>query len=304
MLKSAVTVLHSTKIDSLLVIVSQYLALCKLKVVLMLLMTAIVGMVLSTDAWVPLHILLLGSIGIGFAAASAAVVNHIVDNKIDGKMARTYNRPLVKKSIRVENAIVFSAVLASISMILLVVFVNVLTAILTCIGLVGYAYIYTVYLKHATPQNIVIGGLSGALPPLLGWTAVTNSIDREAILLVLIIFVWTPAHFWPLAIDRLKEYQAADVPMLPVTHGVEFTKNYVLFYAAVLFLVSLIPSFIGMSGLLYLLGASVLGCWFMHAAIELKFFPKKNSAMNTFRVSIYYLLGLFIFLLIDHYLIS
>ena len=303
-LKSVVAILDNDNFHSPKLIVQQYLSLCKPKVVLLLLMTAIVGMVLSTDGWVPLDILLFGTLGIALAAASAAVVNHVVDNKIDGKMARTANRPIVRKYIPIEHALIFATAMGLLSMAILVYFVNQLTAVLTLLGLVGYACVYTVYLKHATPQNIVIGGLSGALPPLLGWTAVTNSIDREAILLVLIVFVWTPAHFWPLAIDRLEEYKRANVPMLPVTHGIEFTKNYVLFYTGVLLIVSLIPFFIAMSGLLYLVGASILGCWFLSNAIELKFFPTKISSMKTFRVSIYYLLLLFVCLLVDHYFVS
>ena len=296
--------LRDDRFYSIMSVMQAYYSLCKPKVVLLLLMTAIVGMVLSSDGWVPVSALILGTIGIGLGASSAAVINHIVDNKIDGKMLRTVNRPLVRKTVPIKNAIIFAAVLGVLSMLILALMVNPLTALLTFLGLLGYAYIYTVFLKHTTPQNIVIGGLSGALPPLLGWTSVTNSIEREAVLLVLIIFVWTPAHFWPLAIDRLEEYKNAAVPMLPVTHGIEFTKNYILFYTVILFLVSLIPTYIGMSGLLYLSGAAVLGCWFLHSAIQLKFFPVKGSAMKTFRVSIYYLLCLFILLMVDHYLFS
>lgn len=279
-----------------------YLELCKPKVVLLLLITAVVGMHLATPGFVNPVILISATLGIGCAAASAAIVNHVVDAKIDAAMQRTESRPLPQGKVNTQQALIFSALLAATSMLLLMLFVNVTTAVLTLAGLVGYAFVYTLFLKHATPQNIVIGGLSGALPPLLGWVSVTNSIDREAILLVLIIFVWTPAHFWALAIDRVDDYRKAKVPMLPVTHGVEFTKTNVVFYALALFVVSLFPYFIAMSGVLYLLAASVLGAWFLYYAVELKFFPKDKSAIKTFYVSISYLFYLFIALLIDHYI--
>ncbi len=280
----------------------QYLQLCKPKVVLLLLITAVVGMHLATPGWVPLPILVFGTLGIGLAAGSAAVVNHIVDEKIDMLMMRTRGRPLPQGKIDPYKAMLFAAAMGSLSMVMLLLAINILTAVLTLAGLVGYAFIYTMYLKHATPQNIVIGGLSGALPPLLGWTAVTNSIDREAILLVLIIFTWTPAHFWALAIDRVEEYKRAKVPMLPVTHGIDFTKSSVIFYTLALFAVTLIPYFIGMSGAIYLLSAIALGSWFTFYAIKLKFFPTGKTAIKTFYVSIHYLFYLFAALLIDHYI--
>jgi len=281
----------------------QYFQLCKPKVVFLLLITAVVGMHLATPGWVPLHILVFGTLGIGLAASSAAVVNHIVDEKIDTLMMRTQGRPIPQGKIDPYKAILFAAVIGGLSMVILLLVVNTLTAILTLAGLVGYAFIYTMYLKHATPQNIVIGGLSGALPPLLGWTAVTNTVDREAILLVLIIFTWTPAHFWALAIDRVEEYKKAKVPMLPVTHGIEFTKSSVIFYTLALFAVTLIPYFIGMSGLIYLFCAFALGAWFIYYAVKLKYKPSKNTAIKTFFVSIHYLFYLFAALLIDHYIV-
>jgi len=283
---------------------TEYYRLCKPKVVLLLLVTQLVGMLLATPTWVGLGLLVPAILGVGLAASSAAVVNHIVDNKIDALMLRTEGRPIPQGNVPIVNAIIFSATMASLSMGILIAFVNMLTALLTLCGLVGYAFIYSMYLKHATPQNIVIGGLSGALPPLLGWTAVTNSIDREAVLLVLIIFTWTPAHFWALAIDRVEEYKKAKVPMLPVTHGIEFTKSCVIFYALALFVVSLLPFYIAMSGWIYLLGAVVLGGWFCYSTIKLKYFPSPKTAIETFRISIHYLFYLFIVLLVDHYLLA
>jgi heme o synthase len=279
-----------------------YLELCKPKVVSLLLITAMVGMCLASPGWVRIDIFLFATLGIGMAAAAAAVVNHVVDEKIDARMQRTAYRPMPNQRISKAQAISFAAILAVTSMAILAVLINPLTAVLTLFGLVGYAFIYTLYLKHATPQNIVIGGLSGALPPLLGWTSVTNSIDGEAILLVLIVFTWTPPHFWALAIARVDDYKNAKVPMLPVTHGIEFTKSCVVAYTCALLLITLVPYGIGMSGLLYLAGAIGLGGWFLFHALKLKYKPQPDSAMRTFRVSISYLLYLFVLLLLDHYL--
>ncbi len=279
-----------------------YLELCKPRVVALLLVTAVVGMLLATPELVNLDILILGTLGIACAACSAAVVNHIVDERIDAVMERTQQRPMPQGHMTIRKAVVFAASLALASMMILGFFINVLTAVLTFVGLVGYAFIYTMYLKHATPQNIVIGGLSGALPPLLGWTCVTNSIELEAGLLVLIIFTWTPAHFWPLAIDRYEDYKNAKVPMLPVTHGIEYTKSFVLFYTVALILISLLPFVIGMSGLVYLASALVLGGWFLYHTLVLKFAAKPKTAIKTFFVSINYLFGLFMALTIDHYI--
>ena len=278
-----------------------YLELCKPRVVALLLVTAVVGMLLATPGLVSLDILILGTLGIACAACSAAVVNHVVDEHIDAIMKRTQRRPIPQGHMTTRKAVVFAASLAVASMIILGLFINVLTAVLTLVGLVGYAFIYTMYLKHATPQNIVIGGLSGALPPLLGWTCVTNSIEPEAVLLVLIIFAWTPAHFWPLAIDRYEDYKNARVPMLPVTHGIEFTKSSVIFYTVALVLISLVPFMIGMSGLVYLVGASLLGLGFLYWSIQL-LLNKSGAALKTFKFSIVYLMGLFLVLLVDHFM--
>lgn len=279
-----------------------YLELCKPRVVALLLVTAVVGMLLASPDLVNLDVLILGTLGIACAACSAAVVNHVVDERIDAVMKRTRYRPIPRGHMTTRKAIVFATILALASMIILAIFINVLTAVLTLLGLVGYAFVYTMYLKHATPQNIVIGGLSGALPPLLGWTCVTNSVEPEAVLLVLIIFTWTPAHFWPLAIDRYEDYKNARVPMLPVTHGTEFTKSSVIFYTVALILISLLPFVIGMSGPVYLASAIVLGGWFLYYTLMLKFAPKPKTAIKTFFVSINYLLGLFMALTIDHYI--
>jgi len=279
-----------------------YVELCKPKVVLLLLVTAVVGMHMASPGFVPSLILVAATVGIGLAACSAAVVNHIVDKKIDRIMPRTQQRPMAKGGVSDRQAAIFSSLMAIASMVLLVGLVNWLTAVLTLVGLVGYAFIYTMYLKHATPQNIVIGGLSGALPPLLGWTSVTNSIDREGVVLVLIIFTWTPAHFWALAIDRVEEYKKAGVPMLPVTHGIAFTKSCVVFYTAALLFVSIVPYFIAMSGELYLVSAVSLGVWFLYHALKLKYFEREKTALKTFFVSIHYLFYLFAAFLIDHYM--
>ena len=278
-----------------------YFELTKPRVVLLLMLTAVVGMFLATPGMVPWEILIFGSLGMAFAMGAAAAVNHVVDQRIDALMARTENRPLVRGKINSQKALIFAAVLSVLSMTILSVFVNTLTAFLTLFGLIGYAFIYTLYLKRATPQNIVIGGLAGAIPPLLGWTAVTNSIDPHALLLVLIIFVWTPPHFWPLAIHRINDYSKAGIPMLPVTHGVEFTKTTILHYTLLLALCTLLPYLTGMSGLIYLVCTLVLNAFFVYYAVRLKFTPASGMAMKTFGYSIVYLALLFAALLIDHY---
>ncbi len=282
-----------------------YYEMTKPKVVAMLLVTSMIGMYLATNPalspWVPLHVLILGTLGIGFAASGAAVVNHVVDARIDALMSRTENRPIPQGKIPPWKAILFALILSLLSMVILGFFINWLTALLTLSGLVGYALIYTLYLKRATPQNIVIGGISGAIPPLLGWTAMTNSVDPQGLLLVLIIYTWTPPHFWALAIHRRDDYAKADIPMLPVTHGLEFTKTAALLYTILLVLTTLLPYLIGMSGIIYLIGALFLGVGFLFQVWELKYRPKPNSAMKTFGFSISYLLALFVMLLIDHY---
>ena len=279
-----------------------YLELCKPKVVLLMLITAVVGMLLASEHGVDWKVLIFGTIGIAFAASSAAIVNHFADQRIDAVMNRTKNRPLPRKRIEAKYALGFAFTLAILSMIILCVFTNVLTAVLSLVALLGYAVFYTLYLKHATPQNIVIGGIAGAAPPLLGWTAVTGRADPEAWLLVLIIFTWTPPHFWALAIHRAQEYAKVNVPMLPVTHGIPFTKLCITLYTVLLIAVSLLPVVIGMSGLIYLLSALILGGIFLGYAIALQRSDNKLLAMKTFQVSIWYLLFLFCGILIDHYI--
>ena len=281
-----------------------YLELTKPKVVLLILITAIVGMFLATPGMVPLNILIIATIGIGFAAGGAAVVNHVVDQKIDAIMARTLKRPIASGKIPDKNAIIFASILSLSSMAMLYFYINPLTALLTFFGLVGYAFVYTMYLKRATPQNIVIGGLSGAIPPLLGWTAVDGyggTIHPHALLLVLIVFVWTPPHFWALAIFRRDEYAKADIPMLPVTHGIEFTKTTIILYTILLIFAGLLPYLTHMSGLIYLIASSILGLVFLYYAIKLKLSDERKIAMDTFKYSIQYLLFLFVALLVDHY---
>lgn len=281
-----------------------YLELTKPKVVLLILITAVVGMFMATPGMVPWNILIIATVGIGFAASGAAVVNHIVDQKIDAIMARTLNRPIATGKINNSHAIIFAAVLSISSMLMLYFYINTLTAILTFFGLVGYAFVYTMYLKRATPQNIVIGGLSGAIPPLLGWTAVDGyggDIHPHALLLVLIVFVWTPPHFWALAIFRRDEYAKANIPMLPVTHGIDFTKTSIILYTILLMFAGLLPYLTHMSGLVYLISSSVLGFIFLAYAIKLKLSDERKIAMDTFKYSINYLLLMFVALLVDHY---
>ena len=278
-----------------------YYELTKPKVVLLLLLTALVGMCLASDSWISWKILIAGLTGIGFLSSAAAVVNHVVDREIDAKMARTFNRPVAKGKVTPQKALIFAAVLTVVGYVILELWVNRLTALLTFAGLLGYAVVYTMYLKRATPQNIVIGGLAGAIPPLLGWTAVTGEIHAHALLLVLIVFIWTPPHFWALAIHREKDYAKAQVPMLPVTHGIEFTKTSILLYTVLLCVVCLLPYLIGMSGLIYLIGSSLLNAGFLYYAWKLKFTATEQTAMQTFKFSIIHLMVLFVVLLVDHY---
>ncbi len=281
---------------------SQYFQLTKPRVVALIVFTAIVGMFLSTPGMVPWQPLVLGSLGIWLAAGSAAAINHLLDRRADAVMARTSHRPLPTGQLNTTQVFVFALVLGAASMAILVLGVNVLTAVLTFCSLIGYAVVYTVWLKHATPQNIVIGGAAGAAPPVLGWTAVTNEVHAYSLLLFLIIFVWTPPHFWALAIYRREDYARAVVPMLPVTHGVTYTRWHVLFYTVLLFLVTLLPYLTGMTGLIYLGGAVVLGIGFLYYAIRLMNPPGERFAMEVFNYSIVYLMALFAFLLADHYL--
>lgn len=280
-----------------------YLELTKPRVVLLMLITSLVGMFLATRAGVPWTILLFGNLGIGLCAAAAAAVNHVVDRRIDALMARTHRRPVTTGRVSPAAALCFALLLALAGMSLLLVFTNELAAWLTLASLVGYALIYTGFLKRATPQNIVIGGLAGAAPPLLGWVAVTGHVSAEALLLVLIVFAWTPPHFWALAIARKEDYAKANIPMLPVTHGEHYTKVHILLYTLVLLAVSLLPFAIHMSGLLYLGAALVLGGRFLYWALVLYRDAKPQAAMSTFKYSIWYLFLLFIALLLDHYLL-
>jgi protoheme IX farnesyltransferase len=278
-----------------------YLQLCKLKVVGHIVFTAVVGMFLAMPGMVPLPVLLAGTSGIGLAAASAAALNHYLDRQADAEMARTKARPLPAGRLEPANVIAFALTLGALSMFILVVFVNTLTAVLTFLSLIGYAIVYTVYLKHATPQNIVIGGAAGAAPPVLGWCAATGQVHPHALLLFLIIFLWTPPHFWAYAIAKRDDYAKAKIPMLPVTHGVEFTQLHVLLYTILLIVVSLLPYLTGMSGLTYLLGAVLFGAGFLYHAILLKQQAHHRIAMKTFAYSLVYLIAIFSFLLLDHY---
>ncbi len=282
-----------------------YVTLGKPKVVLMMLLCVLVGMFLAvpTPLDIPLEVFVGAMAGIGLVATSAAAVNHIADIHIDARMARTRTRPLVLGRINVQQAVLFSAVTGLTGMTLLVTFTNPLTAFLNLVSWIGYGFVYTFLLKHRTPQNIVIGGLFGAAPPLFGWTAITNNIGGEGLILVMIIFAWTPPHFWALALDRKQDYQAARVPMLPVTHGEEYTKRFILLYTLLLVAISLLPFAIGMSGPTYLLGALLLGIRFLQLAVRL-LRGYENSAAATFRYSINYLALLFGLLLLDHYLIA
>ncbi|MEJ2466295.1 MAG: heme o synthase [Candidatus Thiodiazotropha sp.] len=279
-----------------------YYEMTKPKVVLLIAFTALVGMLLSTDGLVPWQILLFGLSGISLAAASGAVINHVIDQRIDALMDRTSWRPIPSGHMDTSHAMSFALLLGGISMGLLYFLVNPLTAVLTCLALIGYAVIYTRYLKRSTPQNIVWGGLAGAAPPLLGWSAATGEVTLEAFLLLLIIFVWTPPHFWPLAIHRRDDYAKADIPMLPVTHGIDFTKQQVLIYSVMLLAVTLLPFAIHMSGYLYLAGALLLGIGFIRHALILLRSEGREHAMQTFGFSILYLSLLFTLLLADHYL--
>ena len=283
-------------------IATRYIELCKPRVVALIVFTAVVGMFLAVPGWPPLRALIAGTMGIALAASSAAAINHLLDQRIDAIMARTRNRPLPSGQLGVNQVLIFAGVLGVASMTLLVAWVNTLTATLTFLSLIGYAIVYTVWLKRATPQNIVIGGAAGAAPPVLGWTAVTGAIDHNALILFLIIYVWTPPHFWALAIHRRSDYAAVDIPMLPVTHGVHFTRWHILFYTILLVLVTTMPFLTGMSGLFYLSGVTVLNAGFLWYALRLLRDHDERLPMQTFGYSIIYLMVLFAFLLIDHYL--
>src|SRR5689334_13100364 len=275
--------------------------LTKPRVVMLIVFTSIVGTLLAVPGLPPLDALLFGNLGIGLAAASAAVINHVLDERIDAQMSRTKRRPLPTGKLSARAALLFAGLLCLLSMSILVLLVNTLTALLTFASLIGYAVIYTVWLKRATSQNIVIGGAAGAAPPVLGWAAVTNTIDPNALLLFLIVFVWTPPHFWALAIARKDEYAKAGIPMLPVTHGVEYTRLHVLLYTVLLFVVTLLPFLTRMTGLIYLAAALVLNSGFLYYAFALKITAREELPMRVFKFSVTYLMWLFAALLIDHY---
>jgi protoheme IX farnesyltransferase len=279
-----------------------YLALTKPRVVALIVFTAIVGTLLSTPGLPPVHALLWGNLGIALASASAAAINHVLDRRIDAQMSRTRGRPLPTGGLTERQALTFAAILGFASMAVLGLLVNLLTAALTFASLIGYAIIYTAWLKRATSQNIVIGGAAGAAPPVLGWTAVTGHVDADALLLFLIIFAWTPPHFWALAIARRDEYARAGIPMLPVTHGVAHTRLQVLLYTVLLVLVTLLPFMTRMSGLIYLAAALVLDGLFLYHALVLKISTRQELPMRVFRFSVNYLMWIFAALLVDHYL--
>ncbi len=283
-------------------IVRQYLELTKPRVVALIVFTAVIGMFLAVPGLPPWRAAIAGMAGIWLAAASAAALNHLIDQRIDRLMARTANRPLATGALTPLQVLVFALVLGALSMAILLAFVNTLTAALTFASLIGYAVVYTAYLKRATPQNIVIGGAAGAAPPVLGWVAVTGQVHPYALLLFLIIFIWTPPHFWALAIFRRDDYARAQVPMLPVTHGVTYTRWHVLFYTVLLIVITVLPWLTGMSGLFYLGGALVLGGAFLYYAIRLMNPPDAFFPMRVFNYSIVYLMALFAFLLVDHWL--
>ena len=285
-------------------ILRSYYHLCKPNVVFMMLITSLIGSLLATNGsnFNPL-LILISLIGIGLCAASAAAINQVVDQKVDANMSRTSDRPIPQGEISSSKAISFAIVIGLIGYAILYRYVNALTAYLTIASLIGYAIIYTVFLKRATPQNIVIGGLAGAAPPLLGWSSITGSIDPNALLLVLIIFAWTPPHFWALAIHRKDEYAKENIPMLPVTHGISFTKLQIILYTIIMLLVSLFPYFVMMSGAFYLVSALVLGLIFLWYAFSLYVDDSNSLAMPTFQYSIYYIFLIFLALLIDHFML-
>ena len=281
-----------------------FLELTKPRVVALMLITAVIGMCMAVPGFVPWQPLVLGNIGIAFCAGAAAAINHVVDERIDQKMSRTTNRPVATGRVSQSEALIFAALLALLGAALLAWTINVLTAVLTVASLVGYAFIYTMFLKRATPQNIVIGGLAGAAPPLLGWTAVTGEIHAHGLLLVLIIFAWTPPHFWALAIHRKEEYAAVGIPMLPVTHGNRFTALHILLYTILMFLITLLPFATMLSGWIYLVSAVVLGVIFLYWSIEILREKNPKAPMETFKYSINYLLLLFVAMLADHWILG
>jgi len=285
-------------------LLKSYYQLCKPNVVYMMLICAFVGMLLAEESVTSFGYLMVALLGIALCAASAAAINQVIDRNTDASMTRTDQRPLPQGELSVSHASLFALVVGILGALILYLYVNTLTMLLTLASLIGYAFIYTVYLKRATPQNIVIGGLAGAAPPLLGWSSVTNTIDPFALLLVLIIFVWTPPHFWALAIYRKEEYAKESIPMMPVTHGVAFTKLQIVLYTIILFIVSVLPYVVLMSGIIYLVSALVLSTIFLYYSVNLFYSDDDQDAMNTFQYSIYYIFLIFLALLVDHYIIA
>jgi len=276
--------------------------MCKPRVVLLMLLCTLVGMFLATDAWVPMPLIFNCLLGVALVAGSAAALNHLIDATVDQKMARTENRPVAQGRVSTAQGLVFVAITGGLGLVILAVAVNPLTAWLNFAAWLGYGLIYSLYLKRATSQNIVIGGLFGAAPPLFGWTAVTDSVDAGGLLLVLIIFAWTPPHFWALAIDRLEDYKKVDIPMLPITHGVAYTKLHIVLYTVILLVVSVVPFVFGMSHLLYLVSALALGAGFLYWSLVMLYDRNPDAPIETFKYSILYLALLFLALLLDHYL--
>ena len=284
-------------------LLKSYYQLCKPNVVYMMLICALVGMLLAENSVSSYSYLIVSLIGIALCSASAAAINQVIDRESDASMTRTDQRPIPQGELSPMHASMFALVIGGLGATILYIYVNTLTMVLTIASLIGYAFIYTVYLKRATPQNIVIGGLAGAAPPLLGWSSITNTVDPYALLLVLIIFVWTPPHFWALAIYRKEEYAKESIPMLPVTHGVIFTKLQIVLYTIILFIVSLLPYVVLMSGIIYLVSALILSSLFLYYSVNLYFSKNDEDAMNTFQFSIYYIFLIFLALLADHFII-
>ena len=285
------------------ILLKSYYQLCKPNVVYMMLICAFVGMLLAEETVRSFDYLFIALSGIALCSASAAAINQVIDRNTDASMTRTDQRPLPKGELSATHASVFAFIIGVIGALILYFYVNTLTMILTIASLIGYAFIYTIYLKRATPQNIVIGGLAGAAPPLLGWSSITNTIDPYALLLVLIIFVWTPPHFWALAIYRKDEYAKESIPMLPVTHGIVFTKLQIVLYTIILFIVSLLPYVVLMSGPIYLYSALILSSMFLYSSVKLYYSSDDEDAMKTFQFSIYYIFLIFLALLVDHFII-
>ena len=290
--------------DTLMARWPDFLELTKPRVVALMLITALIGMCMAVPGFVPWEPLILGNLGIGLCAGAAAAINHVVDERIDQKMSRTTNRPVATGRVSQTEALIFATLLALLGACVLALTINILTAVLTVASLVGYAFIYTMFLKRSTPQNIMIGGLAGAAPPLLGWTAVTGEVHAHGLLLVLIIFAWTPPHFWALAIHRKEEYAAVGIPMLPVTHGNRFTALHILLYTILMFLITLLPYATLLSGWIYLVSAVVLGVIFLYWSIEILREKNPKAPMETFKYSINYLLLLFIAMLADHWILG